>query len=305
MPPAIETHALTKRYRETLAVAELNLVAPAGTIVGFLGPNGAGKSTTIAMLLGLTRPTSGQILLFGRDADRDRRAVQGRIGALFESAAAYPYLSVRDNLAVQARLSRRDPAAIAGLLERVGLDDLADAPARSLSLGQRQRLGLAVALIGEPELLILDEPTNGLDPAGLRQVHDLLRAHAQAGGAVFLSSHHLAEVQDLCNRVVILSRGRTVAQGEVSALLRAGQGDRLLLRVTDPARARALLVAANWTAEIGGDAAGTVLRVLAPAGRAAEVNALLATHGIGVAELRAEAAALEDLYLQVTGAANA
>jgi ABC-2 type transport system ATP-binding protein len=305
MPPAIETHALTKRYRATLAVDALDLVAPAGQLVGFLGPNGAGKSTTIAMLLGLTRPTGGRVILFGHDAARHRRAVQPRIGALFEPAALYPFLSAREHLQLYARLARRAPAEADALLARVGLTAQADQPARTLSLGQRQRLGLALALLGQPDLLILDEPTNGLDPAGVRQVHDLLRAFVAAGGTVFFSSHRLAEVQDLCRYVVILSRGRLVAQGEVAALLQAGRRGRLLLRVSEPDRALALLAAASWPAEADRDAAGPLLRVAAPAGRAAEVNALLAGHGVGVAELRAEATALEDLFLQLTGAAHA
>jgi ABC-2 type transport system ATP-binding protein len=302
--PAIRTTGLTKRYRDNLAVAGLDLVVPAGHIVGFLGPNGAGKSTTIAMLLGLARPTAGQIEMLGIDASRDRRPLAHCIGAMLETPSFYPYLTAHDNLLVQVRLLRLAPALIPGLLDHVGLAARSRQPVRTFSLGQRQRLGLAAALLGHPRLLILDEPTNGLDPAGLRTIHDVLRAFVASGGTIFFSSHRLAEVQDLCTHVAVLRAGHLVAQGPVADLLDANQAGGLIMRVSEPDRARDLLAAAAWPVRLATDAAGPVVRVHAPAGRAAEVNALLTSHGIGVTELRADQRGLDDLFRTLTEAAH-
>ena len=299
--PAIRTRGLTKRYGRKPAVADLDLTVPAGEIVGFLGPNGAGKSTTIAMLLGLTRPTAGTIEVLGRDVARHRAQVQRRVGALLESPTYYDHLSVHDNLVVLARLGRFAESTVPDLVARVGLEAAARQRARGLSLGQRQRLGLAAALLGDPELLILDEPTNGLDPGGVHAVYDLLRGVKAAGGTVFFSSHRLEEVQALCTSVAILRGGRLVAQGRVADLLRSLPVGSIYLRADDPGRAQAVLTAAGLTGTLLTDSDGPLLCVQAPRERAAAVNALLNSQGVGVSELRAEAPGIEDLFLTLTG----
>lgn len=300
-PPVIRTIGLTKRYGARLALDSLDLIIQPGRITGFLGPNGAGKSTTIGLLLGLIYPNAGRIELFGQPVNRARGSLHRRIGTMLESAALYPYLTVAEHLQAQARLGRFDHHQIPTLLEQVDLTSHAQQPARMLSLGQRQRLGLALALLGEPELLILDEPTNGLDPAGLRSLYALLQRFTRRGGSIFLSSHRLSEVQELCEEVVILHQGRLVAQGPVAELLRATAGV-LQVRVDQPHQALRLLTEAGWLVSLAGGIDDTYLTVQAPADRAAEVNALLITAGIGVTELRADRPALETLFHQLTGA---
>ena len=287
---------LTKRYGEVAVVDRLDLAVAPGEVFGFLGPNGAGKTTTIAMLLGLVRPTAGRIELFGRPL---ATASLARVGSLVESPTFYPYLSGRDNLRVVARLTPGLPAArIAEALAMVDLDRVAARPYRTYSLGMKQRLGIAAALLADPELIVLDEPTNGLDPAGLVEVRALIRSLAGRGRTVFLSSHLLHEVEQVCDRVAIIQRGVAVAQGRVDELLRGGGGFRLL--PSDPDRAAALLQALPWVGTVTRD--GDYLAVEAAPERAFALSEALAGAGIYLGELTRQEQSLERLFLTLTNA---
>ncbi len=223
--PVLDLRSLTKRYGSRLAVDRLDLSVNAGERFGFLGPNGAGKTTTIRMVLGLIRPTSGSVQILGRDLSRGRREVLPQIGALVEGPALYGYLSGRDNLKVVGDLLGGVPRPrIDEVIELVGLQGREGDRVRTYSLGMKQRLGLAMALLNDPELLILDEPANGLDPAGIVEMRDLLRQLSEQGKTVFLSSHVLSEVQQICTRVAIIDRGRLVKVAPTAELL-AGAGE--------------------------------------------------------------------------------
>ncbi len=298
MEAAIQTEGLTKRFGARVAVDGLDLLVRAGSVFGFLGPNGAGKTTTIGMLLGLVKPSAGRALLFGHDvAQAPTRALAG-VGAMIEAPAFFPYLSGRDNLRALALAGGLPPQRVDAALAAVELAPRARDKFRAYSQGMRQRLGIAAALLHEPELIILDEPTNGLDPAGQREIRELIRGLARSGRTIFLSSHQLHEVEQICDEVAILKAGRLVAGGPVAELLRRGQG--VLLRVAgEAARAAGLLRGLAWVA--GVEQRGDELLVDAPAARAAELNMLLAGQGIPVAEVRARGETLEELFLEVTG----
>src|SRR6266516_4230854 len=232
----IETHGLRKAYSRlrggrTVALDGLDLSVPEGGVFGFLGPNGAGKTTTIRCLLGLVRPTSGDCRLMGADSQRDLHSVIGRVGSIVETPALFPRFSGRRNLRLLARLDGIGRKRVDEALERVGLAARANHPVKTYSLGMKQRLGIAAALLKDPALLILDEPANGLDPAGIKEVRDLIRSLGDEGRMVFLSSHLLAEVQTVCDRVAILSRGRCIASGAVSEVLARGHPAGLLVRL--------------------------------------------------------------------------
>lgn len=219
MNSAIVTEKLTRHYGERIAVDSLDLAVEQGEIFGFLGPNGAGKTTTIAMLLGLVRPSSGRALVFGHDVQRDLPAVLQRVGAMIEAPAFYPYLSGYDNLQVVARLRGVNAARIPQVLASVDLGERGRDRVRTYSQGMRQRLAIGAALLNDPALIILDEPTNGLDPAGTVEIRNLIWAMAAEGRTIFLCSHMLHEVEQLCERVAILKQGRLLAQGRVAELL--------------------------------------------------------------------------------------
>ncbi|MCX7792061.1 MAG: ABC transporter ATP-binding protein [Chloroflexaceae bacterium] len=294
----IETENLTKRYGARLAVDGLSLRVARGEIFGLLGPNGAGKTTTIAMLLGLVRPSAGRALVLGRDVQADPVAALRRVGAMIETPAFYPYLSGYDNLRVLALAGGLPVARIAATLEAVELSDRARDRVRVYSQGMRQRLAIAAALLPDPELIILDEPTNGLDPAGTAEIRALIRNLAAGGRTIVLCSHILSEVEQLCGRVAILKAGRLVAEGAVAELLRRERG--LRLRVEgDPARAAALLAALPWVR--GVEQSNGALLVDAPVERAAELNAYLTRAGVAVAEIGVHASNLEQFFLEVTG----
>ena len=263
----IRTDGLTKRYGDILAVDDLSLEVPLGQVFGLLGPNGSGKTTTMGMLLGLVKPTSGSFSLFG-DGTSHQNALH-RVGAIVETPSFYPYLSGRDNLAYyQGITGRGDRKELDELLSKVGLADRAKSRFRTFSLGMKQRLGLAYALLGDPELLFLDEPTNGMDPAGMAEVREMIRGLGTGGRTVLLSSHLLHEVEQVCDSVAILSKGRLIAQGKVADLVHTRAGERVRLRTTDNAKAIEVLSALEWVDDVTIDGESVV--VTAPSERSSE-----------------------------------
>ncbi|HEU5357461.1 MAG TPA: ABC transporter ATP-binding protein [Actinocrinis sp.] len=293
----IETRQLTKRYGAVLAVDRVDLGVREGDRYGLLGPNGSGKTTLIRMLLGLVFATSGQIEIDGCPVPRRVAQVLPRIGALIEGPASYSYMSGRANLALLdaagpglggGRRTRR--ARIEEALERVGLAGVDRRPVRAYSHGMRQRLGLAAALLRKPTLLILDEPTNGLDPRGIREIRDLLIELNKDGTTILLSSHLLGEVEQLCTRIGVLDRGRLVIQDELAAL--RAPTDRILLRTPDADRATALLDGTLLSRD--GD------RLIVRGADPARLNAQLVGEGVRVAELIRERRSLEDLVVEAT-----
>ena len=294
----IETSGLTKRYGEVLAVDELSMNVPRGHVFGLLGPNGSGKTTTMGMLLGLVKPTAGSFSLFG-SGSQDLVALR-RIGAIVETPSFYPYLSGRDNLAYfQGIAGRGDQSELDDLLDKVGLAERADSRFRTYSLGMKQRLGLAYALLGDPEVLFLDEPTNGMDPAGMAEVRDLIRSLGTGGRTVLLSSHLLHEVEQVCDSVAILSKGRLIAQGKVADLVHSQAGDRVRLRTTDNAKAVEVLSALDWVVDVTVD--GESIVVTAPSDRSTDVSVALGRSEVYVTEMAADEMSLEQYFLDVTG----
>jgi ABC-type multidrug transport system ATPase subunit len=302
MASVIRTEGLTKRYGSLVAVDGIGLDVHEGDLFGFLGPNGSGKTTTVRMLLGLVFASVGSIELLGRPMPRAARSVLPQVGSLIEGPGFYPHLSGRTNLALYDAAGPGGPvrtrrARIGEALERVGLAGVGRRPVRAYSTGMRQRLGLAAALLRAPRLLVLDEPTNGLDPQGMREVRDLLVELVGGGATVFLSSHLLAEVELVCSRAAIVHRGRLVAQNRVGALL-APTGR---VRVLTPDVARA----AELAAALPGVGVGERLPdrlVVQLDGTVPEVlNRHLVEGGVRVRELVVERPSLEDVFLTLTG----
>lgn len=295
--PIIETDGLTKNFGKIVAVDGLSLTVQRGHVFGLLGPNGSGKTTTMGMLLGLTRPTAGSFRLFGEQGN-NQDALR-RVGAIVETPTFYPYLTGRQNLAYfQGILGRGTAQELDALLDQVSLADRADDRFHTYSLGMKQRLGLAYALLGDPELLFLDEPTNGMDPAGMAEMRDLIRSLGTEDRTVFLSSHLLHEVEQVCDSVVILSKGKLIAQGSVAELLK-GRGQ-TRLQTTDNEQAVAVLAALDWVEEVG-VVNGTVV-VTAPSERAAELSAALGQADIYVTEMSSGKESLESYFLEITAA---
>jgi ABC-2 type transport system ATP-binding protein len=269
---------------------------PRGVVAGFIGPNGAGKTTTMAMLLGLVRPTSGSGTVLGEPLDRPERYL-GKVGALVEGPALWPALTAVENLRVLARLGGNAVQRIPEVLDLVGLTERAGDRFGTYSLGMKQRLGIAAALLGDPALLVLDEPANGLDPAGIRQVRALMRQLADEGRTVFVSSHILSEIEHICDRVAILSRGSCVAQGTVLDVLASARKDEaMLVKVDDLAAGTAVLQSAGLRAE---QCDGHV-RIEIAAAEAHRVTQILARGNQWVTELRPEEHSLEELFLELT-----
>ena len=298
----IEVAGLRKEYRRLrgsprMAVDGLDFAVPEGGVFGFLGPNGAGKTTTIRCLLGLVGPTAGSCRLLGADVGDELHRVIGRIGSIVETPALFPTMSGRRNLELLGRLDGIGPRRVTAILERVGLGERADDLVKRYSLGMRQRLGLAAALLKDPEVLLLDEPANGLDPAGIKEVRDLLRGLGGEGRTVFVSSHLLSEVRQTCDRVAILARGRCVAAGPVTQVLSSTRGAGLLLRLDDLERGLTVLAAAGIQAASDGE----VLRVALAPGEAATVTKALASQSLYLTELRPDEADLETVFLELTG----
>ncbi len=295
----IETKALTRRFGRKLAVDRLDLLVPAGSVYGFLGPNGAGKTTTIRMLLGLIRPDNGQVCIFARPLARNKMAILANIGALVETPSLYPNLTGRENLEVTRVLVGAPRRAVAQALEVVKLTADADRLVRGYSLGMRQRLALGLALLNDPALLILDEPTNGLDPAGIHEMRDLIRSlPKEYGVTVFLSSHLLSEVEQVASHIGIIHAGQLMFQGRIGDL-QAQRKPRLNLQVNDPTGAQALLLEAGWMTRTNGD--GRLIVEIAAADDVSRVNADLVQAGVKVLQLAVEQPNLEETFLALTG----
>jgi len=293
---------LTKRFGSREAVSDVSFEVRAGEVFGFLGPNGAGKTTTIRMLVGLARPDRGRVRIRGLDLSRDFRRAMGHVGCIVEAPDLYKYLTGRENL---VHFSRMLPEGAEGripeLARLVALAERLDDKVSTYSLGMRQRLGIAQALLGNPDILILDEPANGLDPAGIREIRQLMRHLADDRGiAVFVSSHLLSEVEQTCDRVAIIHRGRTLATGPVRELVDRVASDRLRV-IARPARRAAELLAPFGAAQTGAaDGEGTV-EARIPRERVPDALRALAAGGVDVYAVERSLASLEEVFLEVTG----
>jgi ABC-2 type transport system ATP-binding protein len=307
---AIATAGLTKRFGSVAAVDDIALEVPSGSVFGFLGPNGSGKTTTIRMLLGLIVPSGGTWSILGEAMPAAAGATLGRVGALIEGPAFYPWLSGQDNL---ARIDAAGPDGrrstrrrrVGEALARVGLSAAADKKYKAYSLGMRQRLGLASALMRPRELLVLDEPTNGMDPQGTREIRTLIRDLAADGTTVFLSSHLLSEIEQVCTHVAVMSRGQLLAQGPMHELRAAGVA-RLHIGVDDPERAARILTDLGLREVVTGPAEVTARLGAADHPEGSEVGPArccreLVLAGIAVSSLTTERPSLEDLFVALTG----
>ncbi|TLG17662.1 ABC transporter ATP-binding protein [Nocardia cyriacigeorgica] len=289
----VVTNELTKRYGTHLAVDRVDMRVRPGEIYGFLGPNGAGKTTTLRMLAGLIAPSSGSATVLGRALGDP--AVVRRIGVLIEGPGFYPYLSGRDNLLVMARYRGLGPAHVTEALQRVGLAGRADDRYRTYSLGMKQRLGVGAALLGRPDLLILDEPTNGLDPAGMAEMRLLITDLAADGHTVLLSSHMLSEVQEICDRVGVISGGKLLAEQTVAEL----RGAASLLVRAEPADIAFPAIRAVLGEPVMLTAAG--IRVEASAEEAPKIARAVVESGADLLELRVDEKSLEEVFFEMTG----
>ncbi len=291
----VQTRGLTKRYgKRIVAVENLDLTVKRGEVYGFLGPNGTGRTTTLRMLLGLIRPSSGTVTVLGEEPGAP--AGLAKVGALVESPAFYPYLSGRDNLRVMARYAGAPRSRIPEVLEQVELSGRAKDKFGKYSLGMKQRLGVAAVLLKDPELLILDEPTNGLDPQGMADMRTLVRCLGQGNRTVLLSSHLLGEVEQICDRAGVIQRGKLAAQGTL-AEFRGGEG--LLVRTEPLYKAR--FIAARLDGVEGANVLDGALRLTVDPARAAEINRKLVAAGLDVSELRPAEQSLEEVFLELTG----
>ncbi len=298
----IEVEGLRKEFRRlrhgrTTALAGLDLEVPEGGVFGFLGPNGAGKTTMIRCLLGLVRPGAGHVRLLGADVPGSLASTIGRVGSIVEQPLLFPRMTGRRNLEILARVHGIGPSTVDAVLDRVGLSERQGDMAKTYSLGMKQRLGIAAALLKDPSLLILDEPANGLDPAGIVQVRELIRSLGSEGRTVFISSHILSEVQQIADRVAIIARGRLITQGSVAEVVSAAAGSAgMVARVPDPAAAILHLAGARIQARALGD----TIHVDVEPERGADVTRVLAEQGIYLSELRRVTVDLESVFLELT-----
>ncbi len=319
---AIETRALTKRFGTHAAVDQVNLAVPRGAVFGFLGPNGSGKTTTIRMMLGLAAATSGEIAVLGQAMPQSVHSVLPRVGALVEGPAFYPFLSGAANLrrldcADRHARPRSRNARVDDALERVGLSHAAGKKVRAYSLGMKQRLGIANALLSPRDLLVLDEPTNGLDPQGTREVRSLVRSLAADGTTVFVSSHLLAEIEQICSHAAVMSAGRLVAQGTLSQLRQGGQ-TRVSVHTPDVVAALSVLASLGLAADpslptpgvgggggVPGEGKNTDATVSATLGERIllpeAIVAALVIGGVRVRGFSIDSASLEDRFVELTG----
>ncbi len=302
MTAVIEIVGLRKEYRlrrgkRVNAVDGFDLSVPEGGVFGFLGPNGSGKTTTIRCMLGLVSATAGTTAVLGHPTPADLASVMPRVGSIVETPAMFPTMTARENLQLLGAVDGIGKKRVAASLEKVGLGDRGDNKVRTFSLGMRQRLGLAAALLKDPALLILDEPANGLDPAGIREIRELLRQMGDEGRTVFVSSHLLTEVEQICDRVAIIDRGKLVLTGRVDEVLAEASRPSLLVGVDNLNSGAQTLRNAGLTVEIE----DVYLRVALPASDAAHVTKLLADAGLYLSELRPDSVSLEELFLSITG----
>jgi ABC-2 type transport system ATP-binding protein len=294
----VETSGLTKRFGERVAVADVDLQVPRGAAFGYLGPNGAGKTTLIRMLLGLTQATAGTMQLLGRPVPQERAAALARVGAIVEEPRFHGHLTGRENLTVIAAARERQAhERIDGALARVGLSARADERVKRYSLGMRQRLGVARSLLADPELLILDEPTNGLDPAGIREFRDMIRGFVAEGRTVLLSSHLLDEVEKICDQVAIVDRGKVVAQGPIADL--AAETKRtILIATSDDEQARALLSEHLAVESVTDESTGLRITLRADAGD--DISRRLVLAGLAIRRFEPARVSLEQRFLEIT-----
>lgn len=298
---AIEIRRLSKQYRRlrgrpTMALNGLDLTVPEGGVFGFLGPNGSGKTTTIRCLLDLVSPTAGTLSLLGADPQTDLSRVVSRVGSMIETPSFTPNFSGRRNLRLLAGLYGIEDPAVERVLALAGLTARAGDLVKSYSLGMRQRLGIAAALLKDPEVLILDEPANGLDPAGIKEVRELLRGLGAEGRTVFVSSHLLSEVRQTCDRVAIIANGRCVAAGSVEEVLAGGGPRGVVVRLADLDAGLSVLQGAGFECVRGDD----VIRVAIDPAQASHIARALAGKGLFPSELRPEEADLEAVFLALT-----
>jgi len=300
---AIETSGLTKRFGDQKAVNSISLEVPSGSVFGFLGPNGSGKTTTIRMLLGLAEATEGEIKLLGTEIPKDLEKALPRVGALVEGPAFYPFMSGRNNLLRIDAADRFSDSStrierVESALDRVGLHNAGNKKVHAYSLGMKQRLGLANALLKPRDILVLDEPTNGLDPQGTREVRNLIRSLSAEGITIFLSSHLLSEIEMLCSHVAVMSAGKIVAQGLIEDL-RNEEPTRLILRTDDVDLAVETLKSAGiGKAKILGD---QITCEVDPALDVASLNEKLVRKKVSVKEIRLQRSSLEEKYVKLTG----
>jgi ABC-2 type transport system ATP-binding protein len=297
----IEIEGLRKEYRRvrgghTVAVAGLDLSVPEGGVFGFLGPNGAGKTTTIRCLLGLVRPSAGRVSLLGADVAHALPTVISRVGSIVEAPAMFPRFTGRRNLEILARIHGEADAAIEASLERVGLRDRAKDPVKTYSLGMKQRLAIAATLLRDPSLLILDEPANGLDPAGIVEVRELLRSLGAEGRTIFVSSHILSEVQQTADHVAIVAKGKLIKAGAVDEVLATTGTSGVIVKLADLEAGRRALADASIPATI---VAGAI-RADVPADQSERISRTLAQAGLYVTELRPDTVDLETVFLELT-----
>jgi ABC-type multidrug transport system ATPase subunit len=300
---AIELADLTKDYGRVRAVQDLTLRVRTGEIYGFLGRNGAGKTTTIRMILGLITPTAGRVSIFGRELRKDRVAALSSMGYLVESATAYPNLTVRENLEIHRRLLGAAPHTVEDVIALQHLEAYRDRRAGRLSLGNKQRLGIARALLGSPRILVLDEPANGLDPAGIVEIRELLlRLSRDKGVTVFLSSHILGEISLLADRIGIIHQGRLVEEIDSGRAARAGFSE-IEIAVSDPARAARVLAADLGLSAVAGAGPGS-LRVECDQARAADIARAVVGAGVDLTRLCPASEDLEMRFMRLTGASS-
>ena len=293
----IQTHGLTKRYRNVVAVDNLSMEIRRGRVYGLLGPNGSGKTTTMGLLLGLLRPTSGTLSLFGSIAGHEKSL--RRVGAIIESPSFYPYLSGIKNLKYFQMISGRgSDKELESLIARVGLSGRGEDLFRTYSSGMKQRLGIAYSLLGDPDLVFLDEPTNGLDPDGMIEVRDLIKSLGNGNRTVLLSSHLLHEVEQICDSVIIISKGKLIAQGKVSKLVATVGSEQIRTKTTDDSKARQILTNLDWVEDVSTHEKSLV--VTAPIARSPEISAALADADVYIAEMVPIRTTLEDYFLEVT-----
>ncbi len=298
--PILVTEGLTKRYGDRLAVDNVNLTIPKGVAFGYLGPNGAGKTTLIKMLLGLTKVTSGKMQIRGYELPEHRQASLSRVGAIIEEPRFLPHLTGRENLEVFASVRGPDSFAnISSALERVGLKDRSDDKVSKYSLGMRQRLGIARCLLCDPELLILDEPMNGLDPAGILEFRYLIRSFVDEGRTVVISSHLLDEIEKTCDAVAIVDRGKVVRQGTIAEMT-ANESGVIRAATDNSALAQKILGTSNLVDDVSIDENNEILITPRTGVKTAELTRILVLADIGVESIYQEKTTLEDEFLSIT-----